>query len=113
MPSAKVPYGALFPALVIALELHHRDQPPIEVETEAGHGHGLDVTDHLLGVLLGRGEDVDLGRPALLVHHDAGGGDFGDATQLMLEVRVPSIHHMPTLPGRGGTDNPLYCLRSI
>ena len=55
-------------------------------------------------MLLGRGEDVDLGRPALLVHHDAGGGDFGDATQLMLEVRVPSIHHMPTLPGRGGAD---------
>ena len=70
-----------------AAELDDRDDPAVELDPEAGQGDRLDVPDHLLRVLGGVGEDVDLGGAAARVRHHPGGRDLGQPAELPLELQ--------------------------
>jgi len=58
----------------------------------------LDVPDHLLGVLVGRSQDVDLRRTAVAVHDDPCRRDLGDSAELPLDLGVIQVHD-PDLTG--------------
>ena len=73
------------PHLVVA-HLHDRHDPVVDVDVVARERQGLDVTDHLLGRLAGRGEDVHLGGDRVRAGDHAGRLDTLDASQSVLEL---------------------------
>ena len=91
--------AVLLGAAAVGADLDHRDDPPVEVDAEAGQGQGLHVAHHLLGRLVGRGEDVDLAYP-IAVAGDSHRVDRRQAGEGLLEF--PIVHaftfprHNPT-----------------
>ena len=78
---------------VAAVELHHRDDPVVDLHPEGGHGHRLHIPGDLFGALLGAGEDVQLLGPADVVDDDAGRVHGGQPAELLLDAGELSVVH--------------------
>src|SRR5204863_8941136 len=96
----------------VAFELDHGDDPPVQGEPEGRHRDRLDVPDDLLCVFVWRCQHVNLGRSAVAIDHDPGGGDLWYSTELPLHLGVVKVH-APTLPvATAGCAGPPWPFRS-
>lgn len=63
------------------IELHDTDSPVIDLDTECGERHALDVANKLLGGAVSTRQDVDFGDPTRGCGNNASSGHAGDARE--------------------------------
>jgi hypothetical protein len=68
------------------VELHHGDDPAIDLHAETGERDRLDVPDDLLRVPTGAGEHVDLERLVVLAADHPDGGDVRESSELAFQL---------------------------
>ena len=64
--------GAFAMADFLVFDLHNRDDPTVDGETEGGHGQRLHIANHLFGRLARRGEHVNFTDGAVVTDYSYG-----------------------------------------